>query len=504
MNRADIKSIPSTRIFGIESSYLVSLLILYGLAHGGLVLVLNAVYWDDWTIRGTNLAAMLQRFETTGSVFNLRGYLHFAMLSAGPWLYKIATFVLMFFTGVLLWKIIERHDWINIDARYTIVLLFLLLPFYSARVALIDFPYTLQYFLFFLAWYLVGKNRLLSLGLFFLSFETNSMLVFYALPMAEWYFRGGNRLNLKKACAWGVRRIDYMGWPFVYWFIKNTYFAPYGFNDGYNGDFALTNLLTAPIVMGADLMRLDASIMLLVVAILLSLRYLKSIHFDDNGPHQRLVFYGVAAFACSVFPYWIVGAAPTFSIWSSRHQLLMPLGVALLVTWLLGRFPQESRKTIFVLIIALSMAVNVKAYIGFYLDWSKQKELVLLMSQNNRIREARLVVFDDRTTNAQNRTYRFHEWNGLMRMAYEDETRFGLGTMWVEEYLRGGYDKYFHESYIAKDHVRQANEKSVVVKIDRASRSSDIFHRIGEIVRGEPSYSLSVAEFSIFERSARP
>lgn len=490
---ADVRSISSIGLFRIESSYLVSLLVLYVIAHGGIVLVLNAVYWDDWTVRATNIVGMLKRFESTGSMFNLRGYLHFAMLSAGPWLYKIATLVLMFFAGLLLWKIIERHDWINIDARYTIVLLFLVLPFYNARVALIDFPYTLQYFLFFLAWYLLGKNRLLSLGLFFLSFETNSMLVFYSLPIAEWYFRGGNTLNLKSACAWGLRRIDYMVWPFAYWFIKITYFKAFGPNEGYNENYGLRNFLMAPLVMGNDLMHLDVSIVLLVVAILLSLPYLKSIHFDDNEPHRKLLLLGVVAFACSVIPYWLVGAFPTFSTWLSRHQLLMPLGIALQITWLLGRFPQQSRQMIFALIIATSIAVNVKAYIDFYQDWRKQEELVLLMSQNHQIREASLVIFDDHTKNIQNRTYRFYEWNGLMRLAYGDETRFGLDNKGMEEYFRGGYDKHFNERSIAKDHVRQPNEKSVVVKIDRASTSSDIFQRIEEIVRGDPRYSLSVA-----------
>ena len=491
--QADAEESLARRTFGMESAYFVALLIPYTVAHGGLLLILNAVYWDDWTVFGHRMATMLSRFETTGSVFNLRGYLHLAMLSAGPWLYRIATFALMFFSGVLLWKIIERHARINIDARYAIVLLFLVLPFYNARVALIDFPYTLQYFLFFLGWYLLDKSRPASLVLFFLSFETNSLLVFYALPMMEWYFRSGNKLDLKAGCSWGLRRIDYAVLPFAYWLIKTSHFRPFGVNKGYNESYVLQNLIVGPFMLAMDLMRLHMSIVLLVLALTLCLRHLKKVDFGGDDFHRRLLPCGMVALACALIPYWVVGAFPTFLVWTSRHQLLMPLGTALLLAWLLGRFLRTSRPAAFAFVVAASIAVNVEAYIEFHQDWSKQKELVTLMSRNDRIRDAALIVFDDRTANAGDRKYAFYEWNGLMRMAYGDETRFGLNAGGTAEYLQGKLDAYFNENYVAKDHVRRLNENSVIVRIDPVSRSSGILRSIEEFVRGEPRYLLTVA-----------
>jgi len=82
-------------------------------------------------------------------MFNLTGYLHVAMLEVGPWIYKVLTFVLMFASGLLLNLILKRHANIATETRFYIILLFLVLPFNIARVALIDFPYTLCYFLFF-------------------------------------------------------------------------------------------------------------------------------------------------------------------------------------------------------------------------------------------------------------------------------------------------------------------------------------------------------------------
>lgn len=494
--QADAEDSLAGRTFGMESAYFVALLIPYTVAHGGLLLILNAVYWDDWTVFGHRMATMLSRFETTGSVFNLRGYLHLTMLWVGPWLYRIATFALMFFSGVLLWKILERHARINIDARYAIVLLFLVLPFYNARVALIDFPYTLQYFLFFLGWYLLDKNRPVSLGLFFLSFETNSLLMFYALPMMEWYFRQGNKLDWKAGCVWGLRRIDYALLPFAYWLIKTLHFRPFGVNKGYNESYVLQNLIVGPLMLAMDFARLHMSTVLLILAMIFCLRYLKKLDFGDDDFQRLLLPCGMVALACALIPYWIVGAFPTFIIWTSRHQLLVPLGAALLLTWLLATVFRESRRAAFAFIIAASMAVNVEAYVEFHQDWSKQKELVTLMSRNERIRGADLIVFDDRTANAGDRKYAFYEWNGLMRTAYGDETRFGLNADGIAEYLQGKLDAYFNENYVAKDHVRRANEKAVIVRVDRASHASGMLRSIREFIGDEPRYRLTVAALS--------
>ncbi len=82
-------------------------------------------------------------------MFNLIGYMHIAMLEIGPSIYKVLTFALMFGSGLLLNLILKRHANITKEARFFIVLLFLLLPFNAARVALVVFNYTLCYFLFF-------------------------------------------------------------------------------------------------------------------------------------------------------------------------------------------------------------------------------------------------------------------------------------------------------------------------------------------------------------------
>lgn len=142
----------------------------YLAAHGGIFLILNAVYWDDWTVWNSTPAAVLNEFRQLGSPFNFHGYVHVTMLSLGPWAYRLLTFILMYGTGLLFYKILEFQVWIRSEDRLLLVTLFLIFPFNAARVALIDFPYTLCLFLFFLGWYFIGKNRIASLACFAVSF----------------------------------------------------------------------------------------------------------------------------------------------------------------------------------------------------------------------------------------------------------------------------------------------------------------------------------------------
>src|ERR1035438_5806560 len=99
-------------IFGMCSCHFFALLTLYSLAQGGTFLILNSVFWDDWTVYHSSARTILSIFRMNGTILSWVGYLHIAMLALGPWLYRILTFILMFLSGLLLWKILERDEWI--------------------------------------------------------------------------------------------------------------------------------------------------------------------------------------------------------------------------------------------------------------------------------------------------------------------------------------------------------------------------------------------------------
>jgi hypothetical protein len=446
------------------------LVFFYLLAHGGLLLVSNSIYWDDWLLYRTEPSVILDTFKQTGSMFNVAAYMHIGLIKIGPWIYRILTLILMFTAGLFLNSVLKRYKNINESTRFFIVLMFLILPFNIGRVALIDFGYSLCYFLFFLAWMLMDRFRFLSLILFFISFNTNSLLVFFAVPFFDMLYRKGCLTSWKNTLRCFPKHIDYVLLPFIYFYIKTQHFKPSGLYENYNETYDIQNLITSPLSQLVDLFRLHISIGLAGVFFIISFYVLKKFFISAEKKQCNLIdlfFIGVLIFILGAFPYWILGHVPTFSEWTSRHQLLLPLGSSLILvaTWL---YLKESL-VFFSAIIGLSLAFNVAAYKDLFFDWQKQKQLIELFSLNSEIENARLIVIDDQTTgmNALARGYRFYEWNAIFYQAFGDQKRFGISQAKLPEYLAGQpYDDHFFWLYKAKSFKENSQLKFLRVRID--------------------------------------
>jgi hypothetical protein len=464
--------------------------IFYLLAHGGILFIPNALYWDDWVWYDNSPDALMKATLEMGRVFYWLTYLHVFILSIGLWLYKVLTFVLMFLSGIFLWFILKSNIWISKELRFLVVLLFLILPFNHARVVLSTFQYTFSYFLFFLGWFFLGKSRLLSLFLFLLSFRTNSMLVFYTLPIVEWYFRDSDMLKPKKLWQWGIRRLDFLLLPFVFFVVKIIFFKPNGLYHGYNTQFSLKSLFISPVYMAFDFTRLHVNVFLFIACTIACFFIIHKRMLEPGKSDVRMLYAGLLAFICAVFPYWILGHTPTFHEWTSRHQLLLPLGISLILIWFIFKYPPTTRVTLLSIAIGLFISMNIQAYSGFFLDWDKQKSLISLMSVNDEIRDGRLIVFIDESENALERTYRFYEWNSLMKMAFGDEKRFGINRVEYESYKTGLFDSQYSEDNNASQHTRSTKGDHVVVRID--SQSKSYLARIKRLLTGEPGYSIDI------------
>jgi hypothetical protein len=479
---------------GIEPQYFLPLLVTYLIAHAGIFLILNSVFWDDWTLFDQAPQTLLDIFTMDGSVFAWIGHMHIALLSIGPWAYRILTLLLMFLSGVLLWKVLERQMWIRVEARFAIVLLFLVLPFNWARVALIDFPYTLCYFSFFLGWYLIARNRWLALCFFLISFNTNSLLVFYLLPIADWYFRENDAVHSSSLAKWGRYKLDFLALPFVYWAIKQIYFRPYGMYAGYNEHFSLRGLISTPRFMATDLVQLQVDFCLfafLAVACMFVLPRFTSVGSSQN--QKRLLIAGCVALACALFPYCLLRLAPTFFEWGSRHQLLMPLGASVLCVWAQSYLKPDARYIGLAVITGVSLAIHLQVYSELADDWRKQQEIISLLSHSAPVRDADLVIFQDRTQNARKRSFRFYEWNGLLKQAFRDERRFALAPDQINGYANGDFDKDFNSAFNAQEHIRANDARKVLVTIKyEDARNAEKDHSQLTHLFGRPHYRILV------------
>lgn len=454
-----------SRLFpGIPREFSLKLLALYAIAQGGLFFILHAIYWDDWVLYGQPEAVLLTTFSQAGSMFNIGGYLHAGLLAAGPWLYRVLTFFLGLYSAVLFWHILNRHAWLGPQRRDLAVLFFAASPLFAAKVALIDFPYTLCLFLFLLGWHMMEKSRLVALVLFFFSFTTNSLLMLFALPMLDILVREQGLAGVRPLLAWCRRWLLFLAVPFVYWYVKTVHYKPSGLYAGYNEHFGLHHLKYAPEAMLKDAAGLSVGVLLLLVIFFVLLRYFQQAPLEKKHT-GRILWIGLLAFLLSVLPYWLLGHIPTFFEWTSRHQVLMPISFALIAVWLVARLPVALHGTVATFLLALGLGQNIEIYNEYAADWAKQKTIIATLQNAKLVQQASLVVFDDTVENARQRTYRFYEWNGILRQAYPDGKQFGVNLAELNTYRSGQYDSYFNSLYVAAGHARDRAAPAVLVKI---------------------------------------
>ena len=459
----------------ISKTHFMQFIILYLIAHGGILFISQAIYWDDWTLFNMHPELILDMFKQAGAFGNFIGHLHVVLLSIGPWFYKIMVLGLIFFTGMFVLQILSKQDWINESERYYIVLFFLITPCVAARIALIDFPYILSVFFFFMAWSIMEKFRILALSLFFLSFITQSLLVFYLLPILDWYNRDLKNTAQNGSIRWVLSKIDFLILPFLWFAIKNVYFKPYGMYAGYNESYHWKNLISSPFIMLMDLLKVNINLPITLLIFGFFLFYKKMPKPQFSYKHNRMIYVGLFALLLAVFPYMILGLVPTFEEWSSRHQLLMPLGLSLIFVGLISLTESnDNRKTYIAFLIAISLFLNFKNYFDFFVDWKKQKSLVEFITHSKEIQTSSLILFDDKTSNALNRRYRFYEWNGILKLALNNEKNFGIYLTQLDQYNSGKFDADFKAIYSAADQIRTFDNR-IVITIDKNNLKDVVF-----------------------------
>lgn len=464
---------------------IISWFLFYLINHGLIALIPNAVYWDDWYIYEMPPESILGRFDQINSLFNVFGLLHITMLQIGPILYKYLSFFLMFAAGLLLDKICTRtlssigySKQAANSISYVIVLLFLVLPFNLARPLLIIFPSLLFYFTFFLAWRLIDRSIILAVGLFFFSFEINSMLVFYCVPIADLYLRKVGKISAQGIILFAKRNWIFLLLPFIYFAIKITWFKPYGLYENYNNDFEIIKIIKSSLLQFANIFDVQINLGLLILAFFISTTLLRkkfNTFIVDVSSSTKWYLAGIFAFIAATFPYWILGRVPTFNLWSSRHQLLMPLSIAIILTAIIIRKGSGLyQKSILIIFVSVSMAYNLSAYIDYFIDWQKQSQLIRLLSKDQRVKDGSLIIFSDESLdkNYLNRHYAVYEWNGLLERAFSDQKRLGINISDIDRYLKGGLDWYISSQFKASDFDVNKDKIAVLVKISDSRKDT--------------------------------
>jgi hypothetical protein len=425
--------------------------ILYFLSQLPIFLTRNGIWWDDWTLFNVESQVIEDMFKSAGMFPPIDAPLHIFLMSIGPWTYKLLTFILFYFCSIAAYVLMERYLNFNIYQLRTAAVLFAVLPLNYARVAAIDFPYTLSLTLFLLAWIIYPKLKLFSLSLFFVSFLMQSLLTFILLVLIS-EFTTWRKDNLAKYRIFVYKNSGLIIIPGLYWLIKNIFFKPTGIYLDYNQNIAIENLLPAAKEMLIDAFfhfRIPVGLTLIYILIVYML-FRKFNSSDTDLNFKSHYFVGIFALFLGVFPYLLIGKAPSFYDWGSRHQILMPIGIALIITSILS-LNRKFSSPVIICLIAVSLSCFNASYIHLAKDWSKQIQIISQLRNLPLMDSCSEIEVQDLTQdlNAFGRTYRFYEWNGISKMATGNESHFIYNKSEAPAFKSGDYNNYFNDQFSA-------------------------------------------------------
>jgi hypothetical protein len=424
----------------------------------------TGMYWDDWTLYNMPFEGIMQQFKGNGAPYF--GYIHYYLnkLPNPSLVYSLLTFILQLSTAYCMWLIIKLLK-IDTPFFFWVVLLANIVPYFSANNTMICFPYTLAYFIFWLGFLLMllgfekkkWELRILSLLLFFASFTVNSFLVFYIIPFSVLYLLEAkvdiqnfkiNKRSLAELINFKliIRKTDFLLLPILFFVVKSLFLKTEGLyaDSGYN-EITLQGFLTGfvGILKAFDesyigllkelIINPFSSSLFIVLFIFFSVILFIIMKKMDSSFMQlkenkiRIVLiFGVILFVLGAFPYAIVGKIPTFNLYETRHQLLLPVGASMItlsLIWILVK-PKYLRITNAVLLAAL-ITTNIKHDLYFIKDNMKQESIAINFSFNKNIRDFHTFLLIDYSKRKDELTnsYRFYNLCGISKEIYKKEDK---------------------------------------------------------------------------------
>lgn len=415
----------------------------------GLSLINFGVFWDDWAYVGQPLGILVRNGMQLGIPW--LGYFQYLFTSSayGIFLCRLCVFFSFLASGFCLYFIVRSIKEILPSTRLLICLFFCIFPLHFGRMLICVSHYAICFFAFFLALaltvvYLKKPHfllRLLILLLFFFSFFTNSLLVFHAITLAVIYYHNYE----KKPWTVVIRFCDFIVLPIIFFVARHFWFRPFGIFEGYNG-FSIKSLLLSIIYLPLsfkssflDTISLALTclpLMSLVVASLAVFWVMRCVRVENSDLFKikRFFMIGLCIFICGVTPYILVGKPPMLVAFESRHQLLLGLGNALMLTYFLIGIRQmfKLKHLYFIALVSIIMAsfisFNIYTQLEYHRELAKQDALLIQLRSTPELTQFNTIIFEDTTLslNAWGRKYSFYEFTQLLSLAFGKERYLGL------------------------------------------------------------------------------
>lgn len=478
----------------------VILLFICFLSNVFLLLNNNGIYWDDWAFYNQNYETIDKLFQMhSGYSGKYFGFLHYFLLEIGIYSYRILTVLLIYIAVVFIYKVLQTIDLFSREDSFFMSLLFLLAPLYNAKVAINVFAFTLGSAIFFFGFYLISKylynikivKRIFILTLFFISFLVNSLLVFYAIVLMYMFYKLYNKqlTVIENLVKFIFTKIDFVFLPIFFYITKSLYFTPTELYAGYN-TINVYNIINPTLYyltfmdsfiepIKLSLQNISFFIILFLIILILLSNLFSNQNNEMNKKEVHLFILGFIIFFLGAFAYIAVNKLPAIYNWSSRFQLLLPLGFSFILYYgiqvisNLLNFKIVVKYFLFYILIFSFIVYNLKEQYKYNIDWIYQQSIIENFKNSSFIQDNStfevIINLDDKL--AQKRTINFYEMNGWSKIAFsKDDKLFFID-----------YDKYAFEDYQKFIQYKQYNysswEKGDIIDIEISDNINSQFNK---------------------------
>ena len=435
-------------------------------------LLLNrGMYWDDQTWLTLIKLNKWQTFWLTTeqqkqyAQYYLMKFL--ALLGDVHLLSRFIAFFCWLIAALAIYLILKRIFKIASLTSFLITALFALSPLFFERIISAIVLYSISNALFFLGaliywsaasmerWYVRNTGIALASVFFFVSFFTNSYLVFFFGFVILAIFHDRSLIT-----QWRKKLLWMIFLPVLFWFIKQTGGDPYGLTANYN-QFIFGQPGWIP-KMIADLWSgiycgliwpltvpwalLERKIFMIVFIAALGCSWL-AVHVvaryrsneKKNGAYstegiteyRTYLWWGLILFALGLIAYVLVGKSPHPHPFQMRHAMLLPIGASLIYWSVLMLVVKEKFRAFIVSVIcALFITWSTYNYFTLDMDWYKQRSIITRLREQSVQLTARptLIVFYDeiRQFGWMNRPLTLSDYFGNVTTALGTTTTIGI------------------------------------------------------------------------------
>lgn len=404
----------------------IGLILSYAILTHGIIFLNDGLYWDGWVVnvwQQNGDKNSMRRFYSEVGMPNL--YFEHWILGRFPRrqmayraislisLLSIAVFV--FLTGV----------YTNVFSPLEAAIISLLLLSYPAYAVTFDGVASLQYTFkialcyigCFLAVTTIGSFDAISMSvfafsliLFFLAFNANSVLVYFAgfLLFYAWLVHARSPDDFERVEYLKLFLLSIL--PIAYWVVKETFAPRHGYYKNYNRiritPFSVLQVGLRSFRYGIDVPMIKPALEAIGsknTSLILASMLLGALLFDLNGDLvaipkfealQTLVT-GYALAFLGAMPFMVVGQGASEGGWGSKNNMLFHLPFALVVFGWLALLPQSLGFVLVPLILLANTLYIVKTHLLYIAVSVKDKALTRWLVVNPQLGAASVIKISD-------------------------------------------------------------------------------------------------------------